>query len=72
MGNRNHEEVREEVRCACCNRPRYADKMYLVCFGCRDRATWKPLRRSMRYKDVQTLSFIVAVAIAGMIWVAMQ
>jgi hypothetical protein len=46
--------------------------MYLVCGGCRDRGTPKTWRRPMRYKDVQTLSLIVATAIAGMIWVAMQ
>lgn len=71
MRRRNHEEVRD-VRCAACQNWRDPDRMYLVCGGCRDRGTPKTWRRPMRYKDVQTLSLIVATAIAGMIWVAMQ
>jgi len=72
MGNKHDEEVREEVRCACCNRLRYPERMYLVCYGCRDRATWKPWRRQTPFRVVLSRSIIVAAMIAGMIWVAMQ
>jgi len=46
--------------------------MYLVCYGCRDRATWKPWRRQTPFRVVLSRSIIVAAMIAGMIWVAMQ